>query len=140
MQVGAQNPLPVKRNFTIKKGRKKKKKSNNVLDATVAVMNVDHIYSLSYFTFTKVTYFTFPTTNLFSLYVVYSKRGSMGNLAKLSGHVYRISHSLQWEYKTYKLKSLLFDKRCRTIISNLHFFNSTNMLHCNVFITSFCKN
>ena len=58
-----------------------------VLDSTVAVMNVDHKYSLSYFTFTKVTYLTFPTINLFSLYVLYSKRGSFGNLTKLCGHI-----------------------------------------------------
>ena len=50
-------------------------------------MNVDHNHSLGYFTFTKVTYLTFPTTNLFSLYVVYSKRGSFGNLAKIRGHI-----------------------------------------------------
>lgn len=73
-------------NFTIEKGRKEKK-SNNVLDSTVRVMNVDHNHSLGYFTFTKVIYLTFPTTNLFSLYVVYSKRGSFGNLAKLRGHI-----------------------------------------------------
>ena len=68
---GAQNPLPVKRHFYNLKRKKERKKSNNVLDSTVAVLNVDHNYSLGYFTFTKVSYLTFPTITLFNLYVVF---------------------------------------------------------------------